>query len=208
MLPRLLTVLLLTCLAISAICCVCGGLVLLAGEGVFESARAFVTAPFRWFQPEVTSPDLYQILSEGREASFRLGQPCEFQSVAGNVIQSPTDPGGQFARPLTRQEAIDAALASLGGDSYLVQDRSITLNNSTPVRYQQTPGEGIFLAFDEQANTDVSVASRSLNGVVQGNLLNGSLHLAEDRFSVENGQGVEASSAVDVIFTCPLLWEN
>lgn len=205
---RLRTVLLLVCLAVSAACCVCGGLVLLAGEGVLESARAFVTAPLRWFQPEETTPDLYQILDEGGVARFRLGLPCEFQSVTGNVLQVPAGPGGQFSRPLTRQEAIDSAQASFGRDLYLVENRSITLNNGTPVRYQLTPGEGVFLAFDEQTHTDVSVASRSLNGVVQGNLMDGSLHLSEDRSSVEDGQGAEASSAVDVTFTCSLLWEN
>jgi len=208
MLQKQLAVLFLPCLALIGCCCLCGGLVLLAGGGVLESAGEFLSTPFRWFQQDEATPDLNRILEEGTSAEFRIGEPCEFLSVEGSTIQSKADPGEQFARPLTRQEVIDIALVSLHQDLYQVMDKNIALISLTPVRYQMVPGEGVFLAFDEPAHTESSVTSRSLNGVVHGSLMNGSLHLSEDRSSVEGGQGVEASSSIDVTFNCHLLWEN
>jgi hypothetical protein len=151
---------------------------------------------------------LHRYLEQGTSAAFRVGEPCTFSSVAGNTIQSTTDPGEQFARPLTRQEAIHIAQASLTQDVYQVEDRNITLNHGTPVRSQLVSNEGVYLAFDEQTHTESSVTSRSMNGVVIGNTLDGNLHLSDDTSSVESGQGIETSSSIDVTFNCPLLWEN
>jgi hypothetical protein len=190
--------------AIAALCCVC---IVLAWTAL-DAVGWVVSAPFRFFQRrEPAERTLRGILEDGGEAAFALGEDCEFTYAQGTAIRAGgSGEGDEFSTELSRPEVIAAVAAALQEELFQVRDGGVALGSGAPVRTSFLTGEAVSLGFDEESASDISVVSRSLEAVAEGNTLTGAYHASESISTVVDGQGIEESITLDADFTCPIRW--
>jgi hypothetical protein len=151
---------------------------------------------------------LYSALRSGNEAAFRLGEGCDYTFTQGNVISSDLETGGGsgFTTEMSREQVIEAVDGSLREELFWVQDGTVHLESGIPVNTALLDENRVSVSFGQQIGTGEGTTNRSLDGVVEGNLFQGSYHMDQNISTVENGQGVERAVTVAADLRCPVQW--
>jgi hypothetical protein len=194
-----------SCAGLLVVGCLCAAVFWLAGLSSLGDLWQAAVELFRPGPPAEAS--LYRVLRENGEASFRLGEGCEYTYTQGSIIDSTLE-SGEFAREMGREQVVQAVTGSLQEDIYRVQDGEIHLDTGEPVRATLLEESQVSMSLRQQIETGEGPAVRSLEGVVDGSRLRGSFHLEQNISTVVNGQGIEKAITIAADLACPLQWRS
>ena len=188
-----------SCALVLAVVCLCS----VVTFGIMGDIGHFITEPFRRiFQSPPAEFTLAYALQENQAGRFHLGPSCEIYSPRGESFDSTSEP---FQREIPPDQAEQIARAALQTDTYSVSSGRVALLNGVPAEVRVT-GNQVNLGFDETGSSGTGNWTRSVYGVVEDNLFNGSFYMSDNRSEVINGQGVERSTTVQADFSCPVNW--
>jgi len=188
-------------------CCVCSLTGVILGFDPVGGLWGRVTRLFRRGEGGA-NVTLYSTLRDGSEAAFRLGEGCEYSFAQGNVVSSGLEAGGGsgFAEEMSRDEVIEMVNGALQEELFWVQDGSVSLESGIPVNTSILGEDRVSINFGQQIGTGEGTTNRSLDGVVEGNRVQGSYHVDQNISTVENGQGVERAVTAAAELNCPVQW--
>jgi hypothetical protein len=191
-----------------AICCICTGTVLTAGEDFVD----FLRAPLRWFERTFGSaePDLGRTIAIGGDGVFTLRENCRFTQTRGSFVSSggSLEQGNNRAGDLSRDEVIASVQAFLDETVFFVRRGELMTGSGTAVQTELLSDEAVYIRLTQDNVFNGTRETHSLEGVIhegawQGDY-NGSFIISE----VRDGQGIEEAASVAATLVCPLTWEE
>lgn len=156
---------------------------------------------------QATAPETYslrQVLESGAQATFSIGQDCQYPQATGSLLETSI---GNQSQPnpqnLSERQAIRQARDWLDNAIFLVDAGRVYLHPQTPVPAQYIGEEGVSLIYvqhEENANQQVT---RNLDAIITEASVHGSYHLTQTSHPDENNPDQESLN-LDVEFICPL----
>lgn len=188
-----------SCGLVLALACLCSVVTL----GILGDFGRAITDPLRrLFRQPPAEFTLAYALSEGLSGTFRLGPDCEILSARGESFDSSQEP---FQRDISPTDAAEIALAALETDTYMLDEGLVRLMSGLPVQASYRRDQ-VDLGYSESGSSGSGNWSRSVSGIVEGDIYQGDFYLSEKRSEVIGGQGLELSTTVQATFRCPLTW--